>query len=105
MDGVEGCNSITILMHNKGLSHQEAIDEVGLLYKDCADAFVTSKAAMRSFGPDVDKSVRSYIHGLEQWISGHNFWSLLTRRFFGEETEEVIRTGMVTLSRRESSNF
>ncbi|KAL5534778.1 hypothetical protein ACEPAG_1242 [Sanghuangporus baumii] len=98
VDGVENCNAITILMHNKRLSHQEAVDEVGELYKDCADTIVASKAAMRSFGPDVDELAYNYVHGLEQWICGHNAWNLITRRFFGEETEEVIRTGVVKLS-------
>ncbi|KAL5535013.1 hypothetical protein ACEPAF_3104 [Sanghuangporus sanghuang] len=103
MDGVENCNAITILMHSKGLSHQEAMNKVGELYKDGADTIVACKAVMRSFGPDIDGLVSNYVFGLEQWICGHNAWSLLTRKFFGEETEEVIRTGVMRLNQLESA--
>ncbi|KAL5495813.1 hypothetical protein ACEPAI_1277 [Sanghuangporus weigelae] len=58
-DGLDGCNAITILMHEQGLSHQDAIDEVGKLYRKCADTFLTCKASMRSFGPEVDEIVKA----------------------------------------------
>ena len=95
--GLAGCNAITILMRNNGLSHQEAMDRVSELYKGCADTFPNCKSSIRSFGPQIDEMVRTYIFGLEQWVSGHNFWQISTRRFFGDETEEVKHTGIVKI--------
>ncbi|KAL5518435.1 hypothetical protein ACEPAH_117 [Sanghuangporus vaninii] len=97
-DGLDGCNTITILMHERGLSHQDAIDEVGKLYRRCADMFLTCKAAMRSFGPEVDEVVSGYVYGIEQWIAGHNAWNLETRRFFTEQPDETRRNGIVKIT-------
>ncbi|KAL5518434.1 hypothetical protein ACEPAH_116 [Sanghuangporus vaninii] len=98
-DGLDGCNIITVLIHNKGLSHQDAIDESGKLYKRCIDTFLTCKATLRSFGPEADEMIRGYVYGLEQWISGHNAWTLETRRYFAEGDDEDKHTGVVKIAR------
>ena len=94
---------ITVLMHHNGLSHQEAINRVAEIYKERGEALLSDKASIRSFGPKVDEMVQQFIRGVEQWVCGHNAFNLITKRFFGEETEEVIRTGIVKLKLRTTS--
>ncbi|OCB88734.1 terpenoid synthase [Sanghuangporus baumii] len=101
--GLDSCNAVTILMHNEGLLHQEAMDRTAQLYKNCADIIVACKLAMRSFGPEVDEMVRAYLYGVQQAICGNNSWSMDTPRYFGDNREEVKRTGIVKITQRKSS--
>ncbi|THH10878.1 hypothetical protein EW145_g1031 [Phellinidium pouzarii] len=101
--GLEGNNALTILMKTKGLSITEALDYVEVEFKQFLKTFVTSKAQIRSFGPEVDAAVRSYIHGMEQWVVGNIVWSFDTQRYFGADHEEVKRTRIVKLKQLESA--
>ncbi|KAL5534777.1 hypothetical protein ACEPAG_1241 [Sanghuangporus baumii] len=102
-DGLDGCNSIMILMHEQGLSHQDAIDEVGKLYRKCADTFLICKETIRSFGPEVDEMVGGYVYGMEQWVAGHNAWNMETRRFFTGEADEMRGKGMIKITSHRKS--
>ena len=86
-------------MESKGLTVQEAIDHVALIYKDCGEILTDSRSRIRSFGPEVDKAVQTYIMGMEQWVIGNLEWSLDTGRFFGKEVRE---TRMVELKPHKS---
>ncbi|KAI5122525.1 hypothetical protein M0805_005252 [Coniferiporia weirii] len=97
--GLEGNNSLTILMRTKGLSLNEAMDYVEVQFKEFMDTFISSKAEIRSYGPEVDAAIRSYIFGMEQWVIGNIMWSFDTQRYFGTEHEEVKRTRVVRLSK------
>ena len=97
--GIEGNNSVTVLMESKGLTVQEAMDHVALIYKDFGEILTDSRSRIRSFGPEVDKAVQTYIMGMEQWVIGNLEWSLDTGRFFGKEVRE---TRMVELKPHKS---
>ena len=84
-------------MHSEGLSHQQALDRAGEIYKSRVDTFTVSKTSMRSFGEDIDRMIQAYAYGLEQWVCGNNAWYLDTERYFGKDREEVKRTGIVKL--------
>ena len=99
-DGLDGSNSISVLMFNKGLSYQGATDEIGNLYKKCAETIVACKAAMRSFGQEIDEMVHAYVYGLEQWVAGHNAWNMETRRFFNGDAgaDDMKRKGLIKIT-------
>ena len=84
-------------MYNEGLSHQQALDRAGEIYKSRVDMFMASKASIRSFGEITDRMIQAYVYGLEQWVCGNNAWYLDTERYFGKDREEVKRTGIVKL--------
>ena len=93
---------MAVLMKNKNLSPQEAMDETAVLYKALTDVIVSHKDKVKSFGPDVDANVRTYIYGLEQWIHGHAAWYMETKRYFGDGVEEMARTRRVQVKKRDS---
>jgi hypothetical protein len=55
--GLEGNNFITVLMRTQNMDIQAACDLVGRHYKQLMDDFLSAKASLRSFGPEVDVDV------------------------------------------------
>ena len=74
---------------------QQAMDEAAIFYKGLVETFLSHKDKIKSYGPDNDAAIRSYIYGLEQWIYGHLRWYLETNRYFGGTVDEVMRTRRV----------
>ena len=85
-------------MREKGISLQQAADEVGerssKLMKDLEDA----KNRLPSWGVRVDADVARYIHALEDWVIGNLEWSFETVRYFGPTHDEVRKTRVIFLS-------
>ena len=65
------------------------MDEAAEIYKELANTMLSLKDEIQSFGPENDRSIRSYIYGMEQWVCGHAPWYLETKRYYGEKNEEV----------------
>lgn len=58
----------------------------------------SDKEAMTSFGSiEIDRQVKDYIHGLEQWVIGNLRFSFDTPRYLGQERKEVERTLVIKL--------
>ena len=85
-------------MREKGISLQQAADEVGersaKLMKDLEDA----KNRLPSWGVRVDADVARYICALEDWVIGNLEWSFETVRYFGPTHDEVRKTRVIFLS-------
>lgn len=88
---------IPILMNDKGLSLQEAVDYVGDLCRDTIDGFVENQGRIPSWGPEVDRDVAIYVKGLRDWIVGSLHWSFMTERYFGKSGAEVKKNRIVHL--------
>ena len=82
-------NMITVIMNQQSLSLQEAIDSVSDLCKDTINAFEFTRRSLPSWGPDLDRQVQLYIDGLQNWIIGSLHWSFETRRYFGDQGQEI----------------
>lgn len=67
-------------MWNKKLELQDAIDYVDQLLRKRVDDFMDAKKQLRSFGPDLDDKVASYILGIEYWVRGSAHWIFETPR-------------------------
>ena len=95
--GHRGNNILTVLMQAKGISLQQAADEVGehstKLMKDLEDA----KKRLPSWGACVDADVARYVRALEDWVIGNLEWSFETVRYFGPTHDEVKKTRVVFL--------
>lgn len=89
-------------MHEEKITLQQAADYAGELFQSLLDMFQMNKAQLPSFatttGVDgVDRDVEKYVHALELAVVGNLCWSFETKRYFGEDKEQVKRTLVVTL--------
>ncbi|KAJ7207894.1 terpenoid synthase [Mycena pura] len=82
-------NMVIVLMTHHGHTLQSAVDYAGELCRQAIDAFERDRAALPSWGAEIDDMVRRYVLGLEAWIIGSMHWSFMTERYFGKSGEEV----------------
>ncbi|KZT27334.1 terpenoid synthase [Neolentinus lepideus HHB14362 ss-1] len=90
-------NMVVILMKYHNHTLQSAIDYVGGLCRETINTFIENKTKVPSWGPEVDKDVAGYVHGLQEWIVGSLHWSFQTKRYFQDRGAEVKRTRYVKL--------
>ena len=67
-------NIITVVMHEYGMSLQDASTYVGEQYAELMDIYLDAKARLqaRSLGDEqLDADVKRYIEGLEYWPIGN----------------------------------
>lgn len=99
--GLEGSNYISVLMREKGLSLQGAVDHIGAQYKALLDTFLRHEALLPSFGhQSVDNGLCRYVECMKQSIVGYNVWCFDTYRYFGPEDRDVRHTLIVRLDER-----
>lgn len=89
-------------MHGKKITLRQAADYVGEFFQSLLDMFQMNKAQLPSFAivtkvDDVDRDVEKYVHALELAVVGNLCWSFETKRYFGEDKEQVKRTLVVIL--------
>lgn len=63
-------NMIPVIMKQRNLSLQEAVDFVGELCKTSIKRFESERKILPSWGPEVDRDVAIYVTGLQNWIVG-----------------------------------
>ncbi|KAF7318869.1 Terpene-synth-C domain-containing protein [Mycena chlorophos] len=90
-------NMIPVVMHEQGLSLQEAVDFVGEMCKQTIDRFCEDRASLPSWGAQIDREVAIYVDGLANWIVGSLHWSFLSERYFGKTGAQVKRSRVVEL--------
>jgi hypothetical protein len=88
---------INVVMNERGLDVQSAVDFVGDLCKQSIDRFIENKDMLPSWGHEIDGQVRTYVGGLEDWITGNLHWSFDSERYFGKSGPEVKTTRVVYL--------
>jgi hypothetical protein len=88
---------ICVFMTNDGLNLQHAVDRIGELCKQTIDTFIENQTRVPSWGDDVDKDVKLYVNGLQEWIVGSLHWSFMTTRYFGNNGGAVKATRIVEL--------
>lgn len=77
---------------------QEAVDKVGELCKNTIDAFISNLERIPDFGDEqVNREVKIYVQGLQDWIVGSLHWSFETERYFGKDGQKVKETRIVNL--------
>ena len=76
-----GHNLVLALAREHGLSTAEAVDAAVRSWQRRMDSFAALRAAVPSFGPAVDESVRQYLDGVDRSVRGTIDWSLETVRY------------------------
>ncbi|KDQ58780.1 hypothetical protein JAAARDRAFT_206626 [Jaapia argillacea MUCL 33604] len=89
-------NMIVVVMREKSLSLQEAVDFVSDMTRDSIDRFFENRANLPSWTPEIDEAVEIYVDGLANWIIGSLHWSFESERYFLKDgkkikSEKVIR--------------
>ncbi|KAK7463516.1 hypothetical protein VKT23_006864 [Stygiomarasmius scandens] len=97
-------NAVIVIMHQKGLNVQEAMNDVNEWYnqrgKDFLDAMLDLPECPSI---DVREKLKWYVHGLGNWVTANYEWSLGSKRFFGSLNDSIKDTGMITLLPREQT--
>ncbi|KAJ7657698.1 isoprenoid synthase domain-containing protein [Mycena polygramma] len=84
-------NAVIVVMQERGLSIQEAMDFIGAWYRKSVEDFCV---AMRDLPPcgsvSIRNQVKDYIAGIANWITSNYEWSLRSGRYFppGEDPME-----------------
>lgn len=91
-------NLIPIFMEHHNMNLQQAVDKVGELCKNTIDAFISNLERIPDFGDEqVNREVKLYVQGLQDWIVGSLHWSFETERYFGKDGLKVKETRIVNL--------
>ena len=90
-------NLVPVLMRTLGIERQAAVDYAADLCNKTVERFLAGKAALPSWGPEVDAQVQQYIQGLEDWIIANAEWSFMTERYFGKDGPKIRKSLQVTL--------
>ena len=88
---------ISVVMHQKGVDLQTAVDFVGNMCKQSIDRFNDERAHLPSWGPEIDRDVAIYLDGLADWIVGSLHWSFESERYFGKAGRQVKATRKVDI--------
>jgi len=88
---------IPVVMNERGLDLQAAVDFVGEMCKSAIDRFKTERANLPSWGLEIDRQVVIYVQGLADWIVGSLNWSFESTRYFGIHGHKIKKTRVVEL--------
>lgn len=91
---------IPVIMNERGLDLQAAVDFVGDMCKESIDRFTNYRDHLPSWSADMDEQVNIYIDGLADWIVGSLHWSFISERYFGTNGLHVKKTRVVKLIAR-----
>jgi hypothetical protein len=76
-------------MREQGLDLQGAFDYSGQLCKSAIQRFEDNRAALPSWGEEVDRQVAIYVQGLLDVAVGSLHWTLDSARYFGKDRQTV----------------
>ncbi|KAL1877373.1 hypothetical protein VTK73DRAFT_8668 [Phialemonium thermophilum] len=79
-------NLVTVLMHNLGLTLNEAVAWIASRNEEDKRAFLeTHREVMARYSSDseLDKAVRTYVDGIGAFIRGSDCWNFEMERYFG----------------------
>ncbi|KAG2031502.1 isoprenoid synthase domain-containing protein [Suillus americanus] len=96
-------NIVAVLMHDRGLDLQGAMDCAGQMCKDAIRRFESYRPILPSWGEEVDRQVAVYVEGLQNWMIGSLHWHFDTVRYFGKDGHAVKRDRIVKLLPKKSS--
>ncbi|KAK7690874.1 hypothetical protein QCA50_005976 [Cerrena zonata] len=91
-------NFVAVIMKDRGLDLQAAMDLAGELCLDCIKTFEDNRKALPSWGNDIDNQVNMYIQCLQDWFIGSLNWSFECNRYFGAEGGAIRQHRIVELA-------
>ncbi|KAG1870643.1 isoprenoid synthase domain-containing protein [Suillus subalutaceus] len=90
-------NMVAVLMDDRGLDLQGAIDYTAQMCKDAIQRFESNRAILPSWEEEVDRQVAIYVEGMQNWMVGSLHWHLDSVRFSGTDGYAVKQDRIVKL--------
>ena len=103
--GDDRCNLVTLIMHEKQCSLQEAINSMGEQFATANNQFLKLIKEVPSFGPALYPQVQEYLDGTGNWTRGVDTWEFGCGRYFGDKGREIQRTRKVKLLSKAKSAY
>ncbi|KAI9442038.1 terpenoid synthase [Lactarius psammicola] len=95
--GHGGHNIITVVMNEKKVNLHRALDWVAEYHGQVLSKFQAQHRVLPSWGPNIDRKLKTYVGRLAQFIRGIDCWAFETERYFGTDGQEVQKQRIVTL--------
>jgi len=95
--GHGGHNIITVVMNEKGVDLDGALDWVAEYHEQVLSQFQAQFRSLPSWGPTIDSKVETYVERLAYFIRGIDCWAFETERYFGTQGQEVQNKRVVYL--------
>jgi hypothetical protein len=95
--GHGGHNIITVVMNEKKVNLDGALDWVAEYHGQVLSEFQAQYQMLPSWEPAIDQKVKTYVERLGQFIRGIDCWAFETERYFGTKGREVQKQRIVTL--------
>ncbi|KAJ8518920.1 hypothetical protein ONZ45_g4063 [Pleurotus djamor] len=90
-------NFVTVYMEEYRFDIVQAIDHADKEVRKLFSEMALARLDLPSFGKQTDEDVNNFIDGLLQWIDGYIHWTFKTTRYFGESTEDIRDTHVISL--------
>ncbi|KAG1776326.1 isoprenoid synthase domain-containing protein [Suillus placidus] len=74
-------NIVAVLMNERGLDLQGAMDYAGQMCKDAIQRFDSNRARLPSWEEEVDRQVAIYVEGMQNWMVGSLHWHFNSARY------------------------
>ncbi|KAK0458925.1 terpenoid synthase [Desarmillaria tabescens] len=87
--GDENHNIVSVTMAEKGMTVQEAMDDVGKRYEKLSKAFLDDMKHIPMFPEPVNRHLHEFVMFLGIWVTTNDEWSFITPRYFGEAAPEI----------------
>ena len=91
---------VTVIMKEKGVDVQDAIDFIEERYNNAAKKFLEDMKDIPSFSETLDHLVSEYVWGMGNWVKGFLEWAFESGRYFGSKGLEIKSSRIVELSPR-----
>ncbi|WP_257670461.1 terpene synthase family protein [Parapedobacter tibetensis] len=91
-------NIIAIMVSNGKMNLQEAVEEVCSQIEWSRHEYIRVKDKWYNSGENISKAVRTFINGMEYYMSGNSYWHRQSKRYHGRNWEGVITTGYMEWS-------
>lgn len=90
--GLNWHNAVMLVMREHDLSLPEAMDWILKYGQKVVKSFNANVAVLPSWGPEIDRKVQIYVHGIAQNIRGVDDWTFESHRYFGARGPEIKAT-------------
>lgn len=81
---------VTVVMHERDIDVQGAMDYIGGLHDRLVKSFLLAKDRLPTWGEPIDSQVARYVHGLGNWVRANDQWSFESQRYFGIKGLDIM---------------
>lgn len=97
--GDDDHNLITVIMKERGLDVQGAMDNLGTWHHERVTRFVAKfdNLPSGSWAPEVEVELKEYAWGIGNWVTADIEWGFESQRYFGGHGPDVRAHQQITL--------